>query len=165
MDSGERGALQEELTALARGDRAAFDPVFRRLWPLLRGFAGRFLPRDEADDVAQEALLRVFARSSEFDTRRDALSWVLGVAAWQKTILRALAHYGAYVGDTGGSWGFETESGVMYTSLGYPDPWVAFAQANGWDHYQANVWVGHLRDGVDWSRMRVVAPCAAQGTC
>ena len=83
MDSGERGALQEELTALARGDRAAFDPVFRRLWPLLRGFAGRCLPQDEADDVAQEALLRVFARSSEFDTRRDALSWALGIAAWQ----------------------------------------------------------------------------------
>ncbi len=89
MDSGERGALQEELTALARGDRAAFDPAFRRLWPLLRGFAARFLPRDEADDVAQEALLRVFARSSEFDTRRDALSWVLGIAAWQVRTHRA----------------------------------------------------------------------------
>jgi RNA polymerase sigma-70 factor, ECF subfamily len=89
VESGERGALQEELTALARGDRAAFDPVFRRLWPLLRGFAGRFLPLDEADDVAQETLLRVFARSSEFDTRRDALSWVLGIAAWQVRTHRA----------------------------------------------------------------------------
>ena len=39
----------------AQGDRAAFDPVFRRLWPLLRGFAGRFLPLEEADDVAQMA--------------------------------------------------------------------------------------------------------------
>jgi RNA polymerase sigma factor (sigma-70 family) len=89
VDSGERGALQEELTALARGDRAAFDPLFRRLWPLLRGFAGRCLPLEEADDVAQEALLRVFARSSEFDTRRDALSWVLGIAAWQVRTHRA----------------------------------------------------------------------------
>jgi RNA polymerase sigma-70 factor (ECF subfamily) len=83
VQSGERAALQKELTALARGQRAAFDPLFRRLWPLLRGFAGRCLSKEEADDVAQEALLRVFARASEFDVQRDALSWVLGVAAWQ----------------------------------------------------------------------------------
>jgi RNA polymerase sigma factor (sigma-70 family) len=78
-----RSALQEELTALARGDRAAFDPLFRRLWPLLRGFARRFLPAEEADDAAQEALLRIFRRASEFDPARNALAWTLGVAAWQ----------------------------------------------------------------------------------
>jgi RNA polymerase sigma factor (sigma-70 family) len=78
-----RAALQEELTALARGERAAFDPLFRRLWPLLRGFARRFLSVEEADDAAQEALLRIFRRASEFDPGRDALAWVLGVAAWQ----------------------------------------------------------------------------------
>jgi len=78
-----RSAIQEELTALARGERAAFDPLFRRLWPLLRGFARRFLSAEEADDVAQEALLRIFRRASEFDPGRDALAWVLGVAAWQ----------------------------------------------------------------------------------
>ena len=83
MDSDERAALQDELSALARGDRAAFDPLFRRLWPLVRGFASRCLPREEAEDAAQEALLRVFARASEFDAAREALTWVLGVAAWQ----------------------------------------------------------------------------------
>lgn len=83
MTPGGRAALHEELTALARGDRAAFDPLFRRLWPLLRGFAERCLPAAEAEDAAQEALLRVFKRASEFDPERDALAWVLGVAAWQ----------------------------------------------------------------------------------
>ncbi len=83
MDAGGRAALQQDLTALARGERAAFDPVFCRLWPLVRGFAGRCLPAEDAEDAAQEALLRIFSRASEFDTRRDALSWVLGVAAWQ----------------------------------------------------------------------------------
>jgi RNA polymerase sigma-70 factor, ECF subfamily len=78
-----RAALQEELTALARGERAAFDPLFRRLWPLLRGFAQRCLPAAEAEDAAQEALLRIFSRASEFDPGRDAMAWVLGVAAWQ----------------------------------------------------------------------------------
>jgi RNA polymerase sigma factor (sigma-70 family) len=79
----DRAALQEELTALAGGDRTAFDPLFRRLWPLLRGFARRFLPTHDADDAAQEALLRVFRRASEFDSSRDALAWILGIAAWQ----------------------------------------------------------------------------------
>ena len=83
MNPAGRSALQEELTALARGERAAFDPLFRRLWPLLRGFARRFLSAEEADDAAQEALLRIFRRASEFDPGRDALTWVLGVAAWQ----------------------------------------------------------------------------------
>ena len=83
MDAGGRAALQRDLTALASGDRGAFDPVFRRLWPLLRGFAGRCLPAAEAEDVAQAALMRVFSRASEFDPRRDALSWALGVAAWE----------------------------------------------------------------------------------
>ena len=83
MNRTERSALQEELTALARGDRTAFDPLFRRLWPILRGFARQILPVEEADDAAQEALLRIFRRASEFDPARDALSWTLGVAAWQ----------------------------------------------------------------------------------
>ena len=83
MDAGERAALQQDLTALARGERGAFEPVFRRLWPLVRGFAGRCLPAQDAEDTAQEALLRIFSRASEFDARRDALSWALGIAAWQ----------------------------------------------------------------------------------
>jgi RNA polymerase sigma factor (sigma-70 family) len=83
VDAGGRAALQQDLTALARGERAAFDLVFCRLWPLVRGFAARCLPPEDAEDAAQEALLRIFARASEFDTRRDALSWTLGIAAWQ----------------------------------------------------------------------------------
>jgi RNA polymerase sigma-70 factor (ECF subfamily) len=83
VDSGGRAQLQRDLTALARGDRAAFDLVFGRVWPLVRGYAARCLPWEEAEDAAQEALLRVFSRASEFDARRDALTWVLGVAAWQ----------------------------------------------------------------------------------
>src|SRR5436305_5863829 len=68
---------------MADGDREAFHPVFVCLWPLLRGFAARCLPRQEAEDAAQEALLRVFARAAEFDRERDALSWVLGIAAYE----------------------------------------------------------------------------------
>src|SRR5438445_13886746 len=95
----------------------------------------------------------------------DAEIDALDVDAWQKTILRALAHYGAYVGDTGGSWGFEQEAGVQYTSVGRSDPWIVFARANGWDRYRRRTWVGHLGQGVDWGRLRVLDPCVARGTC
>ncbi|HVT58498.1 MAG TPA: sigma factor [Thermoanaerobaculia bacterium] len=83
MERAEREALQRHLEQLADGDRDAFHPVFLGLWPLLRGFAARCLPREEAEDAAQEALLRVFARAAEFDRQRDALSWVLGIAAYE----------------------------------------------------------------------------------
>jgi RNA polymerase sigma factor (sigma-70 family) len=79
----ERDALQRHLERLADGDREAFHAVFVRLWPLLRGFAARCLPWAEAEDAAQEALLRVFSRAAEFDRQRDALSWVLGIAAYE----------------------------------------------------------------------------------
>lgn len=83
MDRAQREALQRDLARLADGDRDAFHPVFVRLWPLLRGLVGRHLPREDAEDTAQDALVKVFARASEFDPRRDALSWALGVAAWE----------------------------------------------------------------------------------
>ncbi len=83
MERSERDTLQRDMVALADGDREAFHPVFVRLWPLLRGFAARALDDRDADDVAQEALLRVFSRASEFDRERDALSWVLGIAAYE----------------------------------------------------------------------------------
>ena len=83
MERLAREALQRQLERLADGDRDAFHPLFVRLWPLLRGFAARCLPPEDVEDSAQEALLRVFARAAEFDRRRDALSWVLGIAAYE----------------------------------------------------------------------------------
>jgi RNA polymerase sigma-70 factor (ECF subfamily) len=83
MGPGEREELRARMAELADGNRAAFDEVFERVWPLVRAFAGRHVRPGEADDVAQEALLRVFSRASEFDRDRDALAWILGIAAWE----------------------------------------------------------------------------------
>jgi RNA polymerase sigma-70 factor, ECF subfamily len=71
------------MAELADGDRGAFDDVYALAWPLVRGFVGRHLRAGEAEDAAQEALLRVFSRASAFDSRRDALPWILGIAAWE----------------------------------------------------------------------------------
>jgi DNA-directed RNA polymerase specialized sigma24 family protein len=71
------------MTRLADGDRAAMGPVFAAVWPIVRGFAARALSGPDADDVAQEALVSVFARAVEFDRERDALTWILGITMWE----------------------------------------------------------------------------------
>ena len=90
----------------------------------------------------------------------------LRVPEWKRTILRAMATYGMYVGDTGGGgWGIKLESGSTYTSFGVPDPLVAFARANEWTRDE-RLWVGELGEGVDWAhRLRVVDPCVTRRAC
>jgi hypothetical protein len=90
----------------------------------------------------------------------------LAVPAWKKTILRAMAEYGMYVGDTGGgAWGLQFESGTMYTSLGRVDPLVTFAVQNKVTPWQGT-YVFDLKTGVDYAgRLRVLDPCTAAGTC
>jgi RNA polymerase sigma factor (sigma-70 family) len=78
-----REELRRHMTALAAGDRHAFHPVFVSLWPLLKAFTSRHLPSADAEDAAQQALLNVFRRAAEYDAIRDALPWVLGVAAYE----------------------------------------------------------------------------------
>jgi hypothetical protein len=70
----------------------------------------------------------------------------LQIPDWKKTMLKALASYGGFVGDTNASpsWLFyiETEQGSMYSALTGPDgrpyldPWWDFAQKNQWEPYQ-----------------------------
>jgi RNA polymerase sigma-70 factor, ECF subfamily len=83
MDRATCSELQRQMERLADGDRAAFHPVFAALWPLLRRFAARHLRPEEAEDAAQEALLKIFLRAAEFDPGRSALAWALGVAAFE----------------------------------------------------------------------------------
>jgi Concanavalin A-like lectin/glucanases superfamily len=99
------------------------------------------------------------------DTQID----VLAVPAWKKTILRALARYGGFVGDTGGNEAFalQFESGSTYTSFGFQDRMIAFAQrqTSGVSYYNGK-WYFDLAGGVDWARyLRVLDPCVARGGC
>jgi hypothetical protein len=91
----------------------------------------------------------------------DALS----VPEWQKIILRAMAKYGMYVGDNGGSpWALQFESGDNYTSFGQQDPWIAYAQAQGIaGSYNSaigrNVYYFNFKNAVDWgSKLKVLEP-------
>ena len=91
----------------------------------------------------------------------DAQIQALPVPTWKKTILTALAHYGGYIGDTGGpGFAFQFESGSTYTSFGVTDPLVTFAKANGLSAYNGT-YAFNMADGVDWRRyLRVLVPPA-----
>ena len=88
------------MVRLAAGDRSAFEPAYQLLWPVLRRFAQRMLGDDAAaDDAAQNALLKVFIRCSELDVERDALSWTLGITAYECRSLRKQRARKREVGD------------------------------------------------------------------
>ncbi|MDP8975109.1 MAG: LamG domain-containing protein [Actinomycetota bacterium] len=97
----------------------------------------------------------------------------LAVPAWKKTLMRAMARYGMFVGDTGGDslFAIEQESGDMYTALGHPDKWLRFAKRNGFlywpgDSTYSPAYVGKwTNDGIPWNRLRMIDPCVSMRTC
>jgi hypothetical protein len=90
----------------------------------------------------------------------------LPVPQWKKTILHALRTYGAYIGDTGGGgFNFQFESGSTYTSFGQSDKLVDWAAGQPGVALYNGKYVFDVASGVNWSRMRVIDPCVAQGTC
>jgi hypothetical protein len=91
----------------------------------------------------------------------------LAAPLWEKALLRAMARYGMYVGDTGGrEWGIEQEGSQTYTSFGYPDRWTGFARSAGAAISRTGTAALDVLAGVDWRRrLQVVAPCEARGTC
>lgn len=89
MNNERRSQLTQHLIRLADGDRSAFDFVFETAWPLVHGLAVKMLGnRTDTEDVAQQALMKVFSRAGEFDKNRDALSWILGIASYECKTLR-----------------------------------------------------------------------------
>jgi hypothetical protein len=91
----------------------------------------------------------------------------LPVPAYRKTILRAMARYGMYVADTGGSWAIVQESGLVTLSFGLGDRWTDLARSVGASYWPPDRrYVIDIRDGVDWARyLRVIDPCVARRTC
>ena len=81
MDEATRGVLNRSMAALADGDRGAFDLIYRTLWPLLVRFVAA-LSGDSmiAEDIAQQAMVRILARVSTFDRSKDALAWSMAIA-------------------------------------------------------------------------------------
>jgi hypothetical protein len=92
------------------------------VWPAGAGSGSACADKTNAPAMGQHFYLDMT------ETQINALS----VSAWQKTILRAMATYGLYVGDTGsGGWGIQFESGASFTSFGQTDPWVTLGDQYG----------------------------------
>lgn len=90
MDERARADLDDAMARLAEGDRGAFVVVFAALRPHVRRLCERSLGRGaDADDAAQQALEKVFARASTFRQGHSALPWALAIAAWEcRTVVR-----------------------------------------------------------------------------
>lgn len=69
------------MSQLARGDRSAFEPLYLALRPRAVRLARARLGESEAKDVAQNALLKIFSRASEFTPGRPCLPWFYAIVA------------------------------------------------------------------------------------
>jgi RNA polymerase sigma-70 factor (ECF subfamily) len=88
MEPAARQQLTALMARLADGDRSAFDTVYADLWPIVSAFCARALPAADAEDAAQQALLKVFDQAATFERERDALTWSLSIAAWEIRTIR-----------------------------------------------------------------------------
>jgi len=85
----ERADLDRWMAAAADGDRASIDPLFHALWPVVVGYATRLVGDAAlAEDVAQDALVRLFGQVERYDRSRDALAWALTITTWQCRTVR-----------------------------------------------------------------------------
>ena len=93
----------------------------------------------------------------------------LAMPAWKKTIMRALARYGAIVGDNGGgpnAFGLQLESDMSQQALGRAGKVYAYAAelkaagTPGVSQY-LNDYKFDMATGFPWSRMRVLTPPAS----
>jgi len=89
MTPERRLAIHGAMVRFADGNRDAFREVFDSLWPVLLAFAASRLPiREDAEDVAQRALLKVFSQIADMDRSRDGVTWVVTIAAYEVMTVR-----------------------------------------------------------------------------
>jgi RNA polymerase sigma-70 factor (ECF subfamily) len=81
------------LSAVARGDRAAFERLYRRYYERLFRFSLRVTGRiNLVEDVVNETMLVVWRRASEYRAAAAVSTWIFGIA-YRKS-LKALAREG-----------------------------------------------------------------------
>lgn len=84
MNALQRKTIHDVLVALSDGDRSAFPILLAELWPVILAYAKRAIGHaQDAEDVAQETFLRICARISEFDRKRDGVSWAFAIASFE----------------------------------------------------------------------------------
>ena len=78
--------LGHVLRSVAEGDRGAFRLLYERVGPILFAICSRILrDRDLAEDAFQEAMLRIWQKSYQFDSAKG------GAMNWLVTVVRRVA--------------------------------------------------------------------------
>ncbi len=74
----DRARLAASLTAAGRGDRAAFEEIYKRTSAKLFGICLRIFPdRQEAEDALQDAYITIWNRAVTFDpARASPITWL-----------------------------------------------------------------------------------------
>lgn len=65
---------------LRAGDERALEECYRQYGPLVRNYVGRFVPRDDAEDVVQQTFFELWRSRARVDTTRPLVAFVLGIA-------------------------------------------------------------------------------------
>ena len=75
-------SINKLLTSIAAGDRAAFRSLYAEVGPRLYAICLRMLRnRDEAEDVFQETMIKIWEKSHQFDpSKGDGLAWAATIA-------------------------------------------------------------------------------------
>ncbi|MBQ9463613.1 MAG: RNA polymerase sigma-70 factor [Bacteroidales bacterium] len=63
---------------IRKGDREAFDTLFRRWYPQLVAYADRFVPREEAENVVQDVMLALWKRAAATSITSSVSSYLQG---------------------------------------------------------------------------------------
>jgi RNA polymerase sigma factor (sigma-70 family) len=73
--------LDRWMSRLSQGEREAFDPLFRALYPRAIRFARVNLNEEQAADAAQLILMKVFATAGAFEAGKPILPWFYALAS------------------------------------------------------------------------------------
>ena len=80
---GDNGAMEELLAAVAAtGDKSAFAALFSHFAPRVKGFLMKSGASEaDADDLAQEVMVKVFRKAKLFDeSKASASTWIFAIA-------------------------------------------------------------------------------------
>ena len=156
------GVIRSDELAAGEIDHALFATVAcssgRAVAPASRASGGAECAERHRDAPSIGQRLWLDMSESEIDE--------LDAPAWRKAVLRALARYGAYVGDTGGganALGFQLESDETYRSFGAEARGAALArrllaQRTDGVTFNGAVYRFELDRGFPWERLRVLRP-------
>jgi RNA polymerase sigma-70 factor, ECF subfamily len=81
LDSARRARLAEALIRTGRGDRSAFETVYKATSAKLFGVCLRIFPdRNEAEEALQDAYLTIWNKAASFEAgRASPISWLVAV--------------------------------------------------------------------------------------